>query len=612
MNSRHQRSEMSDLKRFQPARISVAAATRSLGDRRDAVKGLLFIAAIALVGFTGREPLFAWQRLAFMVPTASVAALGPDQQGLRDSDDRNQDASVENLIDQLDSRDFATRELATEKIIDHGDFALPLLAERFFDRSPETNYRIRKALEGIASAGDEETFLRSAAILLTLYSNGNNKIFQQIAELKIKWQAIRTQKVIQSLRRTGVEITERNGVRPVIIRDLQANPIRQPTPLVSDKRSPAQQRQQIETILKASPASNREFVFQSTTDQPTGELALAIGMANLNSSQHLVGTTISFPAGWSDRHQQAELLGSLRQIDGRLFVDVADANFSASQWDAFSNADNIAALTLSLSDSSVAVPDRLPSSLQALTLQDVEFNNDLADALQNCPKLQQLILKNCRFTSDLAEQINDCQSLKNIVVYFENMELMPEQALAMAPLENLKTLHLENTKLAPATLRNLRRLSNLNVLYVSNIPATADFFDSVSAMKQLRNIQFKGCKLDIPAYKKLDQGQRVRMNFEAQAFLGIQGSGLAEAGRPNSGDTMVSMVIPESAAELGGIVAGDFINRIEGEKVESFNDVRLHITQFAAGDEVEIEVLRNGQPKTLTVTLRDFKTARKF
>ena len=130
-------------------------------------------------------------------------------------------------------------------------------------------------------------------------------------------------------------------------------------------------------------------------------------------------------------------------------------------------------------------------------------------------------------------------------------------------------------------------------------------------MPRLNNIQFRGCKLDIPAFKRLSSTQRVRMNFEAQAFLGIQGSGPMN-GRRLGADAMVSMVVPDSAADEGGIKAGDFISKIDGEIVNDFDDVRLLITQYSAGDEVDVEVLRDGKAEALKVKLRDFKTAKKF
>lgn len=576
------------------------------------------LAIAMLILICHAAPSLGWQRLAAIVPSTSVVALASDQHPTGETGDLSMPPSIDTLINQLNSRDFAIRESATEDIIDQGDAALPLLAERFFDRSPETNYRIRKALEGIASAGDEETFLRAAAILMTLYANGNDKIFQQIAELKTKWQTIRTQNVIQALRRTGAEVTQKNGyanfrgeARQVIIRAPQTNEDREPLKQITIKRTAQQQRQRIKAILNESTAGNREFVFNAIPEQPPANLRIALGLTNLDSV-HLAGTTIKFPSHWADENNDDELLADLNHIDDRLIVDVENASFSASQWDAFSNAENIAALNLTFDDTAAPLPDRLPRSLQTLTLQGLELNGGLVDALQGCPKLQQLILKNCRFNSDRAEQINECDSLKNIVCHFENTELTPDQVSAMAPLKNLKSLHLDSIKLSLKTVLPFRDLKSVSVLYVSNTTATKEFFFSVGDMVQLKTIQFKGCKLDIAAFKSLEKRGGIRMNFEAQAFLGIQGSGPGQPGQPPSGDTMVSMVIPDSAAQQGGIVAGDFINKIQGEKVESFNDVRLLITQFAAGDEVEIEVLRNGQPKSLTVTLRDFKTARKF
>ena len=583
---------------------------RSAFPRKSARPGLSFyvtivVFSLSFVLFTSTS--FAWQRLA------AISKAAPNSSPMFNEGDRT---SVVGLIDLLDSPAFSQRQSATDSIIEYGDAALPDLSQRFFEGSPETNYRIRKALEGIAAAGDEETFLKSSAILLTLYSNGNDHISQQIEELKVKWQAQRTEIAIQTLKQSGAEVIQKQGYntrfagRRLTITPRGGVQVSSSPQTKFVKRTASEQKDMVDKILRSDAESNKDFIFKLMPDQARVNPSLAINAINLNQP-HMARTLVTFPADWAVKNTDARLLKELHQIDDYLLIQFSNANFSNAQWRTITAADNIVALDLATKEKSAQVPATFPKLLQSLTLTGFEINDQFAASLQRSPQLQQLQFNNCNFDERSAEKIDGIKTIKSVVCQFENQTLDMDVVLAMAEFDDLRALNLTAVKFSDAALQKLRRLDSVSFLYVNDMPATSRFFQNVGAMPRLSNIQFSGCKLDIPAYKKLASAQRVRMSFEAQAFLGIQGSNVAMNGRMAVADAMVSMVVPDSAAEEGGIKAGDIINKIDGEKVNDFNDVRLHITQYNAGDEVDIEVLRDGKPEALRVKLRDFKTARK-
>ena len=92
--------------------------------------------------------------------------------------------------------------------------------------------------------------------------------------------------------------------------------------------------------------------------------------------------------------------------------------------------------------------------------------------------------------------------------------------------------------------------------------------------------------------------------------LGIIGSnvdqGLAEAMNSefNKG-AFVSEVQPDSAAEKGGIQAGDIIIAVNGKDLTSFAELRAKIASMGAGAEVELTVIRKGERLKLDVVLDD-------
>jgi serine protease DegQ len=95
-----------------------------------------------------------------------------------------------------------------------------------------------------------------------------------------------------------------------------------------------------------------------------------------------------------------------------------------------------------------------------------------------------------------------------------------------------------------------------------------------------------------------------------RGLLGILGqdvdAGLSEAMNldVNKG-AFVSEVSPESAAEKGGIEAGDIITKVNGKNIGSFQELRAKIGSMGAGAEVKLTLLRKGKTQTVNVTLGD-------
>jgi Do/DeqQ family serine protease len=95
-----------------------------------------------------------------------------------------------------------------------------------------------------------------------------------------------------------------------------------------------------------------------------------------------------------------------------------------------------------------------------------------------------------------------------------------------------------------------------------------------------------------------------------RGLLGIIGqdidSGLSDAMNldVNQG-AFVSEVQPDSAAEKGGIQAGDIITEINGRSVVSFQELRAKVASKGAGTKLELTVLRKGKREKINVVLGD-------
>jgi Do/DeqQ family serine protease len=77
--------------------------------------------------------------------------------------------------------------------------------------------------------------------------------------------------------------------------------------------------------------------------------------------------------------------------------------------------------------------------------------------------------------------------------------------------------------------------------------------------------------------------------------------GLAE----NAQGALVSQVTEGSAAAQAGIEAGDVITTVRGQPIRSNNELRNTIGMLKVGESVEIGLLREGKPRTVTAVLKE-------
>jgi S1-C subfamily serine protease len=76
-------------------------------------------------------------------------------------------------------------------------------------------------------------------------------------------------------------------------------------------------------------------------------------------------------------------------------------------------------------------------------------------------------------------------------------------------------------------------------------------------------------------------------------------------GAPEGKGVLIDEVEKESDADKAGFKAGDVILRVGDESVEDVSDVREALREQKEGDKIDVEVLRKGSRKTLTLTASD-------
>ncbi|OYP36035.1 S1C family serine protease [Rhodopirellula sp. MGV] len=84
--------------------------------------------------------------------------------------------------------------------------------------------------------------------------------------------------------------------------------------------------------------------------------------------------------------------------------------------------------------------------------------------------------------------------------------------------------------------------------------------------------------------------------FLKRGLIGIQFDG---------GGALVKEVSPKSAAESAGIQAGDLVTRVGAVRILHSTDVIAAVEMARAGDTLELDVMRDGQSQTVSVTLQE-------
>jgi serine protease Do len=78
-----------------------------------------------------------------------------------------------------------------------------------------------------------------------------------------------------------------------------------------------------------------------------------------------------------------------------------------------------------------------------------------------------------------------------------------------------------------------------------------------------------------------------------------------EFGLSKPGGALVSGLKPDAPAARAGLKNGDVILELNGQAIESANDLRLRISQTAPGSSVKLEISRDGKTQNMDVTLAE-------
>jgi S1-C subfamily serine protease len=105
------------------------------------------------------------------------------------------------------------------------------------------------------------------------------------------------------------------------------------------------------------------------------------------------------------------------------------------------------------------------------------------------------------------------------------------------------------------------------------------------------------------AYKQIMQTGTVERGFLGVAFMEIDSRSAKALRLKTSGGVIVSEVVSDSAASAAGIERYDVIAAVNGVPIESGRQFLQLVASLQPGTKVEVVVIRDGERRTLTVTL---------
>lgn len=510
------------------------------------------------------------------------------------------DDQIARYIKQLDDGRYTTRETASQQLAQFGQTAIRPLAIKAISGTPEAAWRAKQALEQIGTQGDEEVFYQAIGVLQLLYLDGSESLQPKIRELQHKWRVEQKRHTIKRLRSLGATIVDPSEEQVFagnefnnLQRQMEFNNMRialqqqdamfgvEPSQTTPASRQPRKQNnfaqlsvpeatREIDKILLATVEENRETVLgnsDQSSDLPLRANDLSgvdqvelqmriIALRNrdaMNLGMRRPGTiSVSLDQRWSGSSKDLKPLGTLI---GLSHLELNRFNPGTEQLSELAKLKSV--LSLKVVGSEISTTDLAPF-VKLEHLNELEFVDRPIDLA-------------------LIEQFADQATLGHVVF--------------------------SNCRIEPLALNGLVGWPALRSVFFGEMQIDDSIFAAMKKLPRVNYLNLSVCKFSTVAYREFQNARRdINIEFTAQAFLGVRGP----QDFNNLGGCEISQVVPDSGAAKAGMEVGDVIEEIDGQAIQHFEDLRLHIAQHKAGEVINVRVQRKGQPVELKIELTKF------
>ena len=556
--------------------------------------------------------------LSLLLGASTYASNGPQAESPR--------AAVSELLQQLDADNYQTRESAADQLARQGISSLKPMVLHSLSSSPESAWRIRSIIEKIGVAGSEDTFYKSTGVLRLLYPLDDAGTNSRLESLREQWRLIRKNSAIKRLRELGATISDPLGDQVASLpQGMNGRRVMFNGRVIINGRQVLGQPQvnssSTQTQTKASTASLRKR--KSLTDRELIERVDELLASDLATNRERILGPDDSTEGNSNQRSNAGggndpfAANALRGNQFRLgAMALLDNNFEGS-------IDDLKLLQ--------AIPN-----LTLVHWKDRQLDASEMAMAHKSATVSGVHIENCEFPNDALPE----SAWPRFATHYEFVN----QTIPVPVIERLRDSSINSLKISKCAAsetfhQHLRQVDSLSLLTLEDTLVDDLWFESFATIGSLTRINMSLCKFDSDDYRKLKRLRpQLRVDFTPQAFLGIRspdvgGANLqrarmlarmraAQKANPNQNDNVpafdlpeqgagcsISEVVKDSGAEKAGLEAGDVIVKLNGESITIFDDIRLIIAQHRAGDKLNVEFMRAGQPKTATIQLGSFRSA---
>ena len=480
-------------------------------------------------------------------------------------------ASVESLLKKLDSPSFKDREAATDELIELGPAMFkPLITYFFESSSSEAGWRIHRILEGIGKNGQEESFLKSIAIIQVLYGAQDRRSQDNLANLQYQWKQTRRTEAAQALKKQGFQFFAQNDGRLA--------------------REVAIDRARMDLIVRAADA--RAF--------GGGGIEIAIGPEIMEPGKK---TKTELPSNYQWQDPRKDQDASIQKIE-----KIIDAD-----------AENNRKIVESLLPESVNVS--LPAGILEFP-ENWKPDEKSLKLINSLSTLSQLSFRKQTIDANLREFISKQPALKGL--HFINCEFAAEDDAKSSQLALPKTISnlvFEGSLPAAESLRSLGQIGSLSL---TKVELDDDFaaalsrckiqsmaleevkFDRKSirrlvSMRGLYRVTMSLCQFKLEWFEDARKRNPSLISASPKSFLGVQGP--IDISDQELSGCQISRVVPNTAASKGGMQPLDVVTAMDGNKIVRFEDLRLLISQKRPGETMKLEVRRGSKTVNLEVKL---------
>ena len=531
-------------------------------------------------------------QLLCLICWSSAPVFGTPYKVCPDDSNLNQ---VSALISQLDSKDYQQREQAGEALINIGEPAVGPLALKSFECSPEACWRIRKILEQISTRGSETVFYKTTGILQLRFDSNSAEMEQRLSVLEKKWKAQRKKYAISTLRKSGAVVNdplEGQKLPSELLIDIEMVPLGGGRHILIVNGQ----------VVEQSPApnsrtqvrANRPTKKRLSSTQAKKEIERILG-SDLKQARKIVIGRDSAPS----RPGETDLLEAQRQLLARGAFVGGVPNFSGQ------------GVTIELGEGWKGSTKDLDALNEVLNLTEVKLtsqsvNEPALERIATIRSIKKLVFENCDLTSKDVKIFQGSKSIQEIEL--ANLKLSNDLLASLESFSAANVLTFRECEFDPGVRFDvLKRLTRLRGIQFEGLDISAGLFESFAEIKHLSYINLSYCKFQTVSYKSLKKIRpNLQITYSAKALLGVRGPNNFGRVPPEADECIISEVIAGSGAQKGGMKVNDVIESINGQKVEVFEDLRLHVAQHRPGEKLDVTVNRLGKLVELKIELSSF------